>query len=117
MGSSTGERDGGIQSAVAGRRRQQQVTPAYADATSLSRDAVAQAHCAAPLLAAVIATAAQAQTPEGTVITNTATVTFTDANANTYAPVVASANVTVGFAAGISLTGAATASPGNAEYG
>ena len=66
------------------------------------------------LLTAIAAAAvsnAQAQTAEGTVITNTATVTFTDANANTYSPVVASANVTVGFVAGISLTGAATVSP------
>ena len=47
-------------------------------------------------VAAVSVSTAKAQTPEGTVITNTATVTFTDANANTYSPVVASASVTVG---------------------
>jgi uncharacterized repeat protein (TIGR01451 family) len=53
-----------------------------------------------------------AQTPEGTVITNTATVTFTDANTNTYSSVQASVNVTVGFQAGIDVTaGAATATP------
>lgn len=54
---------------------------------------------------------ASAQTPEGTVITNTATVSFTDANSNSYTPVTASVSVTVGFSAGISLTGAATATP------
>ncbi|HEY7634891.1 MAG TPA: hypothetical protein VH763_05080 [Gemmatimonadales bacterium] len=54
---------------------------------------------------------ATAQTPEGTVITNTATVSFTDANSNSYTPVTASVSVTVGFTAGISLTGAATATP------
>lgn len=63
------------------------------------------------VVAAFAVSTAKAQTPEGTVITNTATVTFTDANANTYAPVIASASVTVGFTAGISLTGAATATP------
>jgi trimeric autotransporter adhesin len=54
---------------------------------------------------------ASAQTPEGTVITNTASVSFTDANSNSYTPVTASVSVTVGFSAGISLTGAATATP------
>src|SRR5437867_12760600 len=54
---------------------------------------------------------ASAQTPEGTVITNTASVSFTDANSNSYTPVTASVSVTVGFAGGISLTGAATATP------
>jgi uncharacterized repeat protein (TIGR01451 family) len=63
------------------------------------------------LVATVFVSNAAAQTAEGTVITNTATVTFTDANSNTYSPVVASANVTVGFVAGISVTGAATVSP------
>jgi uncharacterized repeat protein (TIGR01451 family) len=47
---------------------------------------------------------AAAQTPEGTVITNTATVTYTDANSNAYAPVSGSVSVTVGFTAGISVT-------------
>ncbi len=52
------------------------------------------------------------QTAEGTVITNTATVSFTDANTNTYASVQASVGVTVGFQAGLDVTpGAATASP------
>jgi trimeric autotransporter adhesin len=44
-----------------------------------------------------------AQTPEGTVITNTATVTYTDANSNAYAPVSGSVSVTVGFTAGVSV--------------
>jgi len=47
---------------------------------------------------------ASAQTPEGTVITNTATVTYTDANSNVYAPVSGSVSVTVGFTAGVSVT-------------
>ena len=56
--------------------------------------------------------AGQSPTPEGTVITNTATVSFTDANTNSYASVQASVNVTVGFQAGIDVTaGAATAAP------
>jgi uncharacterized repeat protein (TIGR01451 family) len=54
---------------------------------------------------------AQSPTPEGTVITNTATVTFTDANGNTYSSVQASVSVTVGFVAGIDVAGAATATP------
>jgi len=54
---------------------------------------------------------ALAQTPEGTVITNTASVSYTDANTNTYASVTASVNVTVGFLAGVDITGSATAGP------
>jgi uncharacterized repeat protein (TIGR01451 family) len=46
---------------------------------------------------------AAAQTPEGTVITNTATVTYTDANSNAYAPVSGQVSVTVGFTAGVSV--------------
>jgi uncharacterized repeat protein (TIGR01451 family) len=63
------------------------------------------------LIAAFAVSVARAQTPEGTVITNTSTVTYTDANSNTYAPVSASVSVTVGFVGGISLTGAASVSP------
>lgn len=51
-----------------------------------------------------------AQTPEGTVITNTATATYTDANSNAYTPVSGSVNVTVGFTAGVAVT-ANTPSP------
>src|SRR5205085_4625685 len=56
---------------------------------------------------------AQSPTPEGTVITNTATVSFTDANGNTYSTVSASVNVTVGFVAGIDVAGAASVTPGS----
>lgn len=52
----------------------------------------------------------QAQTPEGTVITNTATATYTDANNNAYTPVTGSVSVTVGFQAGVTVT-ANTPSP------
>lgn len=62
-------------------------------------------------LAATSAARAQSPTPENTVITNTATVSFTDANGNTYTNVSASVNVTVGFVAGIDVAGAAAATP------
>lgn len=66
------------------------------------------------LLLSVIGTGtARAQTPtaEGTTITNTSTVSFTDANANSYTPATASASITVGFTAGITMTGAASVTP------
>ena len=44
-----------------------------------------------------------AQTPEGTVIHNTATATYTDLNNNTYAAVSGSVDVTVGFLPGITV--------------
>ncbi len=47
---------------------------------------------------------ATAQTAEGTVITNLAEVNWTDANSNSYTPVNATVDVTVGFQAGLSLT-------------
>ena len=57
-------------------------------------------------------TAAYGQTAEGVVIANTATVSFDDANGNSYGGVFATANVTVGHAAGIDVVaGAATAGP------
>ena len=57
-------------------------------------------------------TAAYGQTAEGTVIANTATVSFSDANSNTYSTVDGVANVTVGHAAGIDVVAAAaTATP------
>jgi len=72
----------------------------------------------AGLLAVVMSATAQAQTPEGTVITNTATVTWTDANGNPYAPVSGSVNVTVGFTAGIDvIAGAATVNPASPSAG
>jgi hypothetical protein len=68
-------------------------------------------------LAAVPALLAQSPTPEGTVITNTATVSFTDANGNTYSSVNASVSVTVGFVAGIDVAGAASATPASPSAG
>jgi uncharacterized repeat protein (TIGR01451 family) len=58
------------------------------------------------LAVALAANAARAQTPEGTVITNIAVVSWTDANGNTYTPDSASVQVTVGFAAGIDVIAA-----------
>lgn len=63
------------------------------------------------LAVAVSGLHAQSPTPEGTVITNKSTVTYTDANGNSYAPVSASVSVTVGFVAGVDLTGVASVSP------
>lgn len=73
----------------------------------------------AALLAGGIAATARAQgpTPEGTVITNTSSVSFTDANGNTYTPATASASVTVGFTAGITFAGAASVSPASPSTG
>lgn len=68
-------------------------------------------------VAAGTAESASAQTPEGTVIRNIATVTFTDANNNTYAPVADTVDVTVGFAAALNVTGAATATPASPSTG
>ena len=57
-------------------------------------------------------TAAYGQTTEGTVINNIATVTFTDANSNTYSSVKRTVPVTVGFSAGVDVVAAqATATP------
>ena len=56
-------------------------------------------------------TAAYGQTAEGTVINNIATVSFTDANSNVYSSVNGNVSVTVGFAAGIDVVAAATATP------
>jgi len=71
------------------------------------------------VLAVAMATAqtAAAQTPEGTVIRNIATVTFTDANNNTYNPVADTVDVTVGFAAGLNVTGAASVTPASPSTG
>jgi uncharacterized repeat protein (TIGR01451 family) len=72
-----------------------------------------------PVLFAFVAAPAMAQSPtaENTVITNTASVSYTDANGNTYAPVNASVSVTVGFQAGVDVTVAATASPASPSAG
>jgi len=57
-------------------------------------------------------TAAYGQTPEFTIIDNIATVTYTDANTNTYGDVIGNVTVTVGFTAGISVVALqATATP------
>ncbi len=69
------------------------------------------------MLAAFASRGAFAQTPEGTVITNTASVSFTDANTNTYAAATASVNITVGFLAGVDVTGSATAGPASPSTG
>lgn len=73
----------------------------------------------AALVAGLVATPAHGQTPEGTVIRNIATVTFTDANSNSYAAVADTVDVTVGFVAGIDVIAAAAtvgpASPSTAD--
>lgn len=74
------------------------------------------------LLSPFAATPALAQgptvpTPEGTVITNTATATWTDANGNTYTPVTASASVTVGYKAGPDISSAPTVTPASPSTG
>lgn len=50
-------------------------------------------------------------TPEGTVITNIAYVNYTDANGNSYAQLSDTVSVTVGFKAGIDVTGATSVTP------
>jgi uncharacterized repeat protein (TIGR01451 family) len=72
---------------------------------------------------ALLTTLATAQTvgaqatPEGTVITNTATASYTDANGNTYANATASVSVTVGFAAGVDVISPASVSPASPSSG
>lgn len=68
-----------------------------------------------PLFAA--AAHAQSPTPEGTVITNTATASYTDANGNTYTNATASVQVTVGFAAGIDVQGTSPITPASGSTG
>ncbi|MFL5608320.1 MAG: hypothetical protein ACJ8AD_17840, partial [Gemmatimonadaceae bacterium] len=66
----------------------------------------------------VTAQSAGAQaTAEGTVITNQATASWTDANGNTYTSVNASVSVTVGFTAGITTTSAAIVTPASPSTG
>jgi uncharacterized repeat protein (TIGR01451 family) len=73
---------------------------------------------AAALLAPLaLAGRAQAQTAEGTVITNTATASYTDANGNTYSNVTATASVTVGFLPGIDAASPATVTPASPSTG
>jgi uncharacterized repeat protein (TIGR01451 family) len=70
---------------------------------------------AAPFIAAPVF--AQAPTPEGTVISNTATATWTDANNNSYTPVTATTTVTVGFSAGVDVSSAASVTPASPSTG
>jgi uncharacterized repeat protein (TIGR01451 family) len=60
---------------------------------------------------------AQGPTPEGTVISNEATASFTDANGNTYTDVTASVDVTVGFLAGPTVSAAGTTNPASPSAG
>ena len=70
----------------------------------------------AAVLAAPAASMAQ-PTPEGTVISNTATASWTDANGNTYANVTATANVTVGYLVSVDVNGTSPATPGSPSTG
>jgi uncharacterized repeat protein (TIGR01451 family) len=86
--------------------------------TQLHRFGRAVLAATALLLSTVVAPQAQTgATPEGTVITNTATVTFTDANDNTYTPVTAQVSVTVGFMGGVDISGPTTGAPASPSTG
>jgi hypothetical protein len=85
--------------------------------TATIRRLALSALLAAPLFIAGPAFAQTVPTPEGTVITNTATASWTDANGNTYTPVMASVSVTVGFLPGPVISVAATASPASPSTG
>jgi hypothetical protein len=61
--------------------------------------------------------ALSAQTAEGTVITNTATATYTDANGNTYTAASGAVSVTVGFTGSLAVTSPAAASPSSPSTG
>ena len=58
-----------------------------------------------------------AQTAEGTVITNTATATYTDANGNAYTAVSGAVSVTVGFQGSLDISSPAAASPASPSVG
>ncbi len=60
---------------------------------------------------------AQGPTPEGTVITNTATASWTDANGNSYTPATASVSITVGFLAGVDAASPASVTPASPSTG
>lgn len=66
---------------------------------------------------AAVPARAQSPTPENTVVTNTATASWTDANGNTYTSVNASVSVTVGFVAGVNVTSPASATPASPSSG
>ena len=61
--------------------------------------------------------ALHAQTAEGTVITNTATATYTDANGNTYAAASGQVSVTVGFQGSLAVSSPGAASPSSPSTG
>lgn len=74
----------------------------------------------AVLLAAALAATERAHAQalaEGTVITNSASATYTDANNGTYAAVTASVSVTIGFVAGLDVTSNAAATPASPSTG
>lgn len=58
-----------------------------------------------------------AQTAEGTVITNTATATYTDANGNTYSAASGQVSVTVGFLGSLDVTSPAAVTPASPSTG
>jgi uncharacterized repeat protein (TIGR01451 family) len=69
------------------------------------------------MITAVAVATSHAQTPEGTVITNTASVSWTDANGNAYLPVVGSVDITVGFQAGIDVVSVGDVTPASPSSG
>lgn len=70
------------------------------------------------IVAALAGKTMYAQTPENTIITNMATVSWTDANSNPYTPVNASVDVTVGFQAGVdAIARAAVVTPASPSTG
>lgn len=71
----------------------------------------------AAVAVAMAAVSAQAQTPEGTVITNKAVVNYRDATGRLYAPDSASVSITVGFKAGLDVTGVGTVTPASPSSG
>jgi uncharacterized repeat protein (TIGR01451 family) len=71
----------------------------------------------AAVAVAMAAVPARAQTPEGTVITNKAIVNYRDASGRLYLPDSASVSVTVGFKAGIDVTGPASVTPPSPSTG
>ncbi len=71
----------------------------------------------AAVAVAMVTVPARAQTPEGTVITNKAIVNYRDATGRLYAPDSASVSVTVGFQAGLDVTGVASVTPASPSSG
>lgn len=69
------------------------------------------------VLMAGVSNSLSAQTAEGTVITNTATATYTDANGNAYTAVSGAVSVTVGFQGSLAISSPAAASPASPSVG